>query len=150
MESQAPAQSFSLHLLQRGRFEVAARSGRHDAPSFDAAGSLARFLRSRQRPIMAAHTRCSRVLSESLEPEDASALQQAGAIAVIPVLDGALLIGFVVLGGRTGRRENSTIDPMRVVELTITLAARLSTLRRTQRDSEWFRYVPTTAAQRAD
>ncbi|MBW2244171.1 MAG: hypothetical protein JRH01_19480 [Deltaproteobacteria bacterium] len=135
MKVQAPAQPFSLHLLRRGLFEVAARSDHHEAPSFDGAGSLARFLRSRRRPVMATRTRCSRALARCLDSADVDALQRAGAVALIPVLDGPLLIGFVVLGGRTGTRECATIDPMRVVELTTALATRLSTLRRAQREA---------------
>ncbi|MAE93799.1 MAG: hypothetical protein CL910_03990 [Deltaproteobacteria bacterium] len=100
MAELAPAQPYALYLLRRGKFEPVAGARAKAWPSFDGAGSLARYLRAHPRPIMACGTRRARCLAGKLDPTDANRLTRSGAFAMIPVLADNLLIGFVELARR--------------------------------------------------
>lgn len=128
MASEAPAQEYGLHLLERGRLDRVVTRGTEQAVSFEAGGSLARFLRRTQRPVMAQRTRAARTLARRLDPSDQRAMQRCGAVAVIPMFDAGVLIGIVVLGARQPSTLRS-VDPTRVVELSQALGARLAVLR---------------------
>ena len=128
MAELAPTQPFALYLLRDGRFEAVVGLHANDWPPFDGTCSLVRYLRAHPHPVMACGTHRARRLTSQLDPDDATRLARSDAIAVIPVLEDRLLIGFVELARRDEALAGTSADPMAVAELTEDLTARLTEL----------------------
>lgn len=128
MAELAPAQPFALYLLRKGRFEAVTSSRADGWASFAGTCSLVRYLRAHPHPVMTRGTRRARCLTSQLDRDDLASLARSEAVAVIPVLESSLLVGFVELAQRDAASREASADPMAVAELTDGLAARLTEL----------------------
>jgi len=125
----ARKQPFAIYLDEGSRFSAVAVRSIDASPSFDARGTLVRYLRAHPRPVMAARSRRGRAMLASLDAGDREALRRLGAVALVPLLELGRLVGFIVVGGLRWSGGFDSVDPVLATELASSLSGAFSRLR---------------------